>query len=122
MFGHLEIAKYSQMTFFLFKKFFVFASSPIYIYLILTAQDKVYNSKIFYKAGASMTSYELESDVCIHPNQGNFDSWLRFEIAAFYANLLVLSYYLAESRLWGAYKPKAAEDGAHVGSKSSFSI
>jgi hypothetical protein len=51
-----------------------------------------------------MTTYELQSEVCIHPNQGNFDSWLRFEIAAFYANLLVLSFYLAESRLWGAYQ------------------
>lgn len=39
MFGHLQIAKYSQMTFFLVKKFCIFASSPIYIYLILTAQD-----------------------------------------------------------------------------------
>jgi len=69
-----------------------------------------------------MSTYEVESEVCVHPAQGSFDSWLRLEIAAFYANLLVLVYYLAASRLWGAYKPKAAEHGAKAGAKSSYSI
>ena len=69
-----------------------------------------------------MTSYELQSDVCIHTNQNNFDSWLRFEIMAFYANLLVLAFYLAESRLWGAYKPKASDEDKHSGAKSSYNI
>ena len=110
------------MTFFLVKKFCIFAASPIYIYLILTAQDQVYNDKVFYKSGATMSTYEVEGEVCVHPAQGSFDSWLRLEIAAFYANLLVLVYYLAASRLWGAYKPKAAEGGAKVGAKSSYSI
>lgn len=68
-----------------------------------------------------MTTYELQSEVCIHPNQGNFDSWLRFEIAAFYANLLVLSFYLAESRLWGAYQQNLKKDGKSAGT-GTYSI
>ena len=49
-----------------------------------------------------MTKYEQLSDVCIHPKIGNLESWLTFEIIAFYANLLVLIYYLIKSRFRSA--------------------
>ena len=39
--------------------------------------------------------------MCINPVQGNIENWLKFEIIAFYANLVVLMLYLAKSRIIG---------------------
>ena len=74
-----------------------FISSPIYIYWILVAQDRVYENRILYEPSSTKADFKVLNEVCINPVQGNIENWLKFEILAFYSNLLVLMLYLAKS-------------------------
>lgn len=83
------------------KKFFIFVSSPLYIYIILEAHDRVYDTRLLYAKDSTKDNYTIETPVCIHNKYGQTESWLKFEIYAFYSNLGVLIFYLMKSRLTG---------------------
>jgi len=99
LFGMYTPTKKISTDFHVTRKFFIFFSSPFYIFEIFRAQHSVHNDTIRYKTGSTLSEYTVDGFVCIPQKQGNLYYWLHFEIYAFYVNIVVLILYLIISRV-----------------------
>ena len=99
--GTINFTKELNVNMQIIKKFFYFITVPMYFYVIVDCYETLHLAYLnVVEEPANASEVKLLYPFCMQTKfHGDSIHWIRLEIMGFYANILVLIFYLVGSRL-----------------------